>query len=126
MDRTPTSATSPGGSADPLAGPVPPQARIEALERMLAARPNDSRARFGLALEYEKLGKWEEAATELRRYLGLTADEGNAYGRLGHALRQLGREEEARAAYRHGIEAAYRHGHPTMAAEFEEILEEWD
>jgi hypothetical protein len=41
-------------------------------------------------------------------------------------LRRAGKEEEAREAYRKGIEAAYRHGHPTMAEEFEEVLEEWD
>ncbi len=60
----------------------------------------------------------------LRAYLGRADDEGNAWGRLGHALRELGREEEAREAYRTGVEAAYRHGHPTMAMEFEEVLEE--
>ena len=61
----------------------------------------------------------------LHAYLALAEDEGNAYGRLGQALRRLGREEEARDAYRRGIEAATRHGHPTMAEEFEEELEEW-
>ncbi|MGI9181353.1 MAG: tetratricopeptide repeat protein [Longimicrobiaceae bacterium] len=107
--------TGPGGQAT---------SRIEALQRLAATRPDDPRARFGLALEYEKVGRWEEMVGELRRYLELADDEGNAYGRLGHALRELGREEEARAAYRHGIEAAQRHGHPTMAMEFEEVLEE--
>lgn len=101
-------------------------ARIEALEKMAAARPDDSRIRFGLALEYERAGAWKEAVRELRGYLAAAQDEGNAYGRLGHALRELGREEEAREAYREGVSAAYRHGHPTMAQEFEEILEEWD
>ena len=98
--------------------------RIETLKKMREARPQDPRARFGLALEYERQERWEDAVAELRGYLDLTDDEGNAYGRLGRALRELGREEEAREAYRRGIEAAYRHGHPTMAMEFEEALEE--
>jgi len=101
-------------------------ARMEALRKMAAARPDDPRPRFGLALEHEKAAQWEDAARELREYLARTSDEGNAYGRLGHALRQLGREEEAKEAYRQGIEAAYRHGHPTMAGEFEAVLEDWD
>lgn len=100
--------------------------RIESLRRMIEQRPTDPRFRFGLALEYEKLGMWEEVVDELRKYLELTEDEGNAWGRLGNALRHLGRDDEARAAYRQGIEHAYRHGHPSMAAEFEEVLEEWD
>ena len=99
--------------------------RIEALRRMIERNPNDPRLRFGLALELEKLERWEDAARELRAYLALADDEGNAWGRLGRALRALGRDDEAKDAYRRGIEAAYRHGHPSMAAEFEEILEEW-
>lgn len=98
--------------------------RVEALQKMLQARPEDSRARFGLALEYERLENWEAVADHLRQYLESTDDEGNAYGRLARALRHLGRDEEARTAYQQGIEAANRHGHPTMAMELEEELEE--
>lgn len=98
--------------------------RIEALRRMLEKRPDDARARFGLAAEYEKAGRWEDAVRELRAYLEGADDQGNAWGRLGKALLELGRDDEARAAYRRGIEAAGRHGHPSMAAEFEETLEE--
>lgn len=100
--------------------------RIENLQGMLSKHPDDPRIRFALALEYEKLERWDEAAAELRRYLDASADEGNAWGRLGAALRRLGRDEEARAAYRTGIDAAQRHGHPTMAAEFEDVLDDWD
>ena len=101
-------------------------ARIEALKKMAAAHPNDSRPRFGLAMEYEKAERWDDAVAALREYLSLADDEGNAYGRLGKALRHLGREDEAKDAYRQGIDAANRHGHPTMAMEFEEVLEDWD
>ncbi len=100
--------------------------RTDALLKMAAAHPQDPRPRFGLALEYEKAADWEATARELRAYLALADDEGNAYGRLGHALRQLGLHDEARDAYRQGIAAAERHGHPTMSMEFEEILEDWN
>lgn len=93
---------------------------------MLERNPRDPRARFGLATEYEKLGRWEDAVRELREYLALAEDEGNAWGRLGHALRQLGRDTEAQEAYRRGVKEAAAHGHPTMAADFDEILQEWD
>jgi Flp pilus assembly protein TadD len=96
--------------------------RTAALLRMLERNPDDMRARFGLALELEKQERWEEAADQLRAYLAGSDDEGNAWGRLGNALRQLGRDEEARQAYRTGIDVAHRNGHPTMAMEFEEAL----
>ena len=98
--------------------------RLEALVRMLGNRPDDSRLRFGVALEYLKAGRTEDGVRELRRYLDEADDEGNGWGRLGAALFELGRDDEAVEAYRTGIEAAERHGHPTMAEEFREILEE--
>jgi Flp pilus assembly protein TadD len=99
--------------------------RIEALRKMVLANPNDPRPRFGLALEYEKAGRMEDEVQTLREYLAIADDEGNAWGRLGAALRTLGRDDEAREAYRSGIAAATRHNHPTMVGEFEDILDEW-
>jgi tetratricopeptide (TPR) repeat protein len=101
-------------------------ARIDSLRKMLDSRPDDTRLRFGLALEYEKAGRWDDVVEQLRHYLDATDDEGNAWGRLGAALHRLGRDDDARDAYRRGIEAANRHNHPTMAAEFEDVLAHWD
>ncbi len=98
--------------------------RIETLKKMAADNPKDPRPHFGLALEYERAGRWDAVVTTLRTYLSLTEDQGNAWGRLGHALRELGRDAEAREAYERGAQTAYRHGHPTMAMEFEEVLDE--
>ena len=97
--------------------------RLAALERMVRNRPDDPRLRFGLALEYLNAGRLEDGVRELRLYLDRADDEGNAWGRLGGALYELGEEEEARSAYESGIEAALRHGHPTMAEELRETLE---
>jgi len=99
--------------------------RINALINLLDKRPDDSRLRFGLALEYLNAGQLEDGVRELRAYLADSEDEGNAWGRLGEALRALGEDEQAREAYRAGIEAANRHGHPTMAGEFEDALSDW-
>ncbi len=100
--------------------------RIAALRRMAERSPSDPRPRFGLAAEAERAGDWAGVVAELRAYLELAEDQGNGWGRLGRALRELGRTAEARDAYRRGIEQARSHGHPSMAAEFEEILEDWD
>jgi E3 SUMO-protein ligase RanBP2 len=98
--------------------------RIDALRRMLERRPDDPRMRFGLALEYLNADRLEEGVEQLRAYLDSADDEGNAWGRLAATLDQLGQREEAIAAYRTGIEAAERHGHPTMADEFRIALED--
>lgn len=97
--------------------------RIEALQQMVERRPNDPRARFGLAIEHLQAGALEDGVRELRTYLSLADDEGNAWGRLGEALARLGQVDEAREAYQKGIEAAIRHGHPTMAETLTETLE---
>lgn len=100
------------------------EGRLAALERMVGNRPDDPRLRFGLALEYLNAGRKEDGVRELKLYLEQADDEGNAWGRLGGALFALGREDEARAAYEAGIAAATRHGHPTMADELRETLED--
>jgi Flp pilus assembly protein TadD len=98
-------------------------ARAEALEQLLTTRPNDERLLFGLALEYLNEDRLEEGVEALRKYLALADDQGNAWGRLGAALRRLGREAEARDAFARGIESAERHGHPSMAEELRAELE---
>lgn len=96
--------------------------RIEKLRAMLEKNPDDPRAHFGLAAEYEKLELWDAAVEELQQYLAMTEDQGNAWGRLGKALLKAGRDGEARDAYARGVEQARKHQHPSMAAEFEETI----
>lgn len=97
--------------------------RIESLKALIQKNPNNPLGRYGLANEYFKMGMYEEAIEELNEYLKLKDDEGAAYRMLGEVLLKLGKKEEAKEAYRKGIEAAERHGHPGMAEEFEETLE---
>ena len=94
------------------------------MRHMVAANPENALARFGLATEALKAGAYDEAVENLRAYLARYEDEGNAYGRLAEALIALGRPDEAREALRTGIDTAHRYGHPGMAADFEEKLEE--
>ncbi len=96
--------------------------RAASLAEMIRRRPHDARLRFGLALEYLGQGRLNDAVDALRTYLDMADDEGNAWGRLAGALHELGRDDEALEAYRRGVEVATRHGHPTMADEFEELM----
>lgn len=102
------------------------QSRVDALRSLLEKRPEDPRLRFGLAVEYLNAGAVDEGISALRSYLEGHDDEGNAWGRLADALREEGRVDEAREAWEKGIEAAERHGHPTMSDEFREALADLD
>ena len=75
---------------------------------MVAKNPDNHLARFGLANEAMKLGLHAEAAEHLREYLARYDDEGNGWGRLAESLLALGRPDEARDAFRRGIEARLR------------------
>lgn len=78
---------------------------------------------FGLAKEYEKLGDHAKVISLIENYLAKADDEGNAYGTLAKAYERSGDIERARAAYEKGIEIARKHGHPTMADDFEVNLQ---
>lgn len=90
---------------------------------MLATRPDDPRLHFGLAVELLNAGETDAGIEALEGYLNRSDDEGNGWGRLATALESVGRLDEARAAFARGIEAADRHGHPTMADDFRDALE---
>src|SRR5687768_8631220 len=98
--------------------------RLTSFRAMVAKNPDHALAHFGLATEALKAGLHTEAVTHFREYLSRHADEGNAFGKLAEALQALGRTDEAREALREGIDASKRHGHPSMASELEERLEE--
>jgi predicted Zn-dependent protease len=91
---------------------------------MAQADPTNPLARFGLANELIKVEDYEAAITALSEYLAMHDDEGAAYRLLAQANEKLKRFENARQAYQKGAEAATRHHHPGMAAEFEERLED--
>ena len=98
--------------------------RIATFRAMVEKSPDNALARFGLANELLKAGANAEAAEQFRAYLARHDDEGNAWGKLAEALAATGDTDGAREALRAGIAASNRHGHPSMASEFEMQLEE--
>jgi predicted Zn-dependent protease len=86
------------------------QERIEAFKAMAAQQPEQEMVWYGLANEYVKLERWDEAADALRRVVKLNADFTAAYQMLGTALLNQGQREEARRAWTDGIEVANRTG----------------
>lgn len=77
---------------------------------MAREQPDDALIWYGLASEYTKLEKWDEAATALRNVVRINPDYTAAYQMLGTALLNQGHTEEARRAWAVGVEAADRTG----------------
>jgi predicted Zn-dependent protease len=99
------------------------QNRIEIFKQMLASEPENTFVLFGLAKEYEKAGEPHEVIKLLEKYLSLAEDEGNAYGVLANAYAQIGEREKAKETYKKGIEISLAHGHPSMANDYQMILD---
>lgn len=97
--------------------------RIDVFKQMLAGDPENNMVRFGLANEYLKAGRYEEAIKELEDYLQRADDEGAAFGMLARAYEKTGKPEQAQVAYERGIEVAMAHGHPSMAEDYRMTLE---
>jgi tetratricopeptide (TPR) repeat protein len=97
--------------------------RMEILLSMVAKNPQDSFARYGLAMEYANTGDLERAVTEYRALIGFNPDYAAAYYHGGQALEKLGRVDEAREVYEKGIEATGRTGDQHTRSELQAALD---
>lgn len=80
--------------------------RIDALKQILEAQPHDNFARYGLAMEYMKAGRYNDAVEQFRALISRDPGYSYAYYHGGQALEKMGRVEEARQIYTQGIAAA--------------------
>jgi tetratricopeptide (TPR) repeat protein len=96
--------------------------RIEILRQMVDRDPGNAFARYGLAMEYANAGQLEEAVAEFRSLTERDRDYAAAYFQGGQALEKLGRIEEARSMYEHGIAASTRKGDHHTRGEIEAAL----
>ncbi len=97
--------------------------RIDIFKQMLVSDPGNSSILFGLAKEYEKAGQTKGMIETLERYLAIADDEGNAFGMLARAYEKAEQRDQAKETYQRGIDAAMKHGHPSMAEEYRATLE---
>ena len=98
--------------------------RIELFKQMLEIDPANTSVLFGLAKEYEKSGDDGEMIATLQSYLTHADDEGNAFGMLARAYDKTEQGDKAKETFQRGIDAATKHGHPSMAEEYRAALEE--
>ena len=95
---------------------------VDNLEALLAKGTDNALLRFGLANEYLKLGQLEQAIGHLRKALAHDPKYSAAWKRLGKALADTGRTDEAIAAYESGIKAAEEKGDVQAAKEMRVFL----
>jgi predicted Zn-dependent protease len=87
--------------------PTPP---IESLEKLRGTPRDGALLRYSLGLEHLKAGNRERAIAELREALSRDPLYSAAWKTLGRALAEVGRADEAHAAWKSGIEAARAKG----------------
>ena len=85
-------------------------ARLEILRSLVAQGAADPFAHYGLAMELRTQGQWQEAWQVFQTLLQSHPDYLAAYAPAADALVSLGRNEEARALLRQGIDRCERKG----------------
>jgi tetratricopeptide (TPR) repeat protein len=98
--------------------------RVEMLSQFLRENPNDSFARYGLAMEYSKAGDNERALQEFGKLLEVNPDYTAGYFMAAQTLAKSGRSEEARKMLADGIASAARTGNAHAKSEMQAMLEE--
>jgi thioredoxin-like negative regulator of GroEL len=98
--------------------------RIAALTEILTAEPNDAFARYGLAMEYSKMGEVEQALEEFSKLLAAHPDYTAGYFMAAQTLASAGRNEEAKKMLIEGIASARRTGNAHAQSEMSAMLEE--
>jgi len=96
--------------------------RLEMLKQMVSQDPNNSFARYGLAMELANSVGLREGVAEFRALLERDEDYAAAYYHFGQALEKLGEVEQARAVYEKGIEVTTRKGDLHARGEIEAAL----
>jgi len=98
--------------------------RIAMLNEMVAQDPNNSFARYGLAMEYSNSGQLEQAIEEFRKLLSARPDYTAGYFMAAQTLVKAERVEEARKMLHDGIATAERKGDAHAQSEMQSMLDE--
>ncbi|MGA2236049.1 MAG: tetratricopeptide repeat protein [Terriglobales bacterium] len=98
--------------------------RIAILSEILTANPEDSFARYGLAMEYSKAGQVEQALQEFKTLIAKNPDYTPAYFMAAQTLASASRVEEAKRMLVDGISCARRTGNAHAQSEMTAMLEE--
>jgi predicted Zn-dependent protease len=98
--------------------------RIAALNEILTQNPNDSFARYGLAMEYSRQGDLDRSLAEFSMLLKNSPDYTPGYFMAAQTLARAGRVAEAKTMLTDGIASARRAGNLHAQGEMEAMLAE--
>jgi predicted Zn-dependent protease len=98
--------------------------KVAGLKEILALDPNNSFARYGIAMELARTGETAAALEEFDRLLTSDPDYTAGYFMAAQTLVAAGRESEAIPRLKAGIECAARTGNRHALSEMREMLED--
>jgi cytochrome c-type biogenesis protein CcmH/NrfG len=98
--------------------------RIAALNDILTQNPNDTFARYGLAMQYAKQGDLDRSLAEFSILLKSNPDYTPGYFMAAQTLARAERVAEAKAMLTDGIASARRTGNLHAQSEMEAMLTE--
>lgn len=96
--------------------------RLAFLEKMTAEGSKDPMAWYGLAMEYRKLERWDEALQTFTTLRTNQPDYTAMYLMCGQMLGEIGRRDEAREWMEAGLAQAKKKGDGHAASELESAL----
>jgi predicted Zn-dependent protease len=98
--------------------------RIAMLAEILTQNPDDAFARYGLAMEYSKVGEVERAMEEFGKLLAKHPDYSAGYFMAAQTLAKAERIEESKKMLVEGISSARRTGNTHAQSEMTAMLDE--
>ena len=96
--------------------------RIATLNDILTQNPNDTLARYGLAMEYSNQGDFDRALAEFSILLQKNPDYSAGYFMAAQTLNRAERIEDAKKMLQDGIASARRTGNLHAQGEMEAML----
>ena len=98
--------------------------RIATLTEILTSNPDDTFARYGLAMEYSKAGETDRALEEFKTLVRKNPDYVPGYFMAAQTLATAGRTGEAKSMLTDGIASARRTRNQHAESEMTAMLEE--
>jgi predicted Zn-dependent protease len=100
--------------------------KVASLKEILEQDPRNAFARYGLAMEYARLGETDAALQEFAQLLADHPDYTAGYFMAAQTLAKAGRQADAKQRLVDGMECARRTGNQHALREMQAMLEEME